>query len=125
MEYADDLLSHDGYNITDTCDLRIAPGCYGAYFYYNLSEGGVYDGTGSTIYMPFGVTGTALWWGSYIKIGTNSYSIQWQSDINDYGNGGAVYITPWHYDPSLIVIKNEDDITQDYSISLKQGEFVA
>jgi hypothetical protein len=132
-QWADEFYIHDGYNLTDNCTVTISGGCFGAVVYQYLAYGyihpGIFDGAGSSLYVPLSEALDDLWWGSYVKVGgdgaTSAWAIQWQGGINDIGEGATKYITPWHGDYSCIVIQNLTSVTQEYVINLQMGEFVA
>lgn len=126
MEWAEDNLTHDGYNTEeDKSVMTVASGSYGAIYYYNLvDDGAVWDGYGSTIQSTDGDPGDDYYWASYIKTGINAYSLQWSGTMLN-ASQTVWNITPWHWELTLFVVRNDSPNTRTYSIKLVQGDVVA
>jgi hypothetical protein len=125
MEWAEENLTHDGYNTPeDISTMTIGSGAYGAIYYYNLNNGAVWDGDGSTIQSSDAQPTDDYYWASYIKTGIHAYALQWSGTLTNTGT--TTYdITPWHWSQTLFVIRNDSPTTLTFNIMLVAGDVVA
>jgi len=124
MVWAEENLTHDGYNTEeDVSVMSIGSGAWGAIYYYNLNNGSVWDGEGSTLKSTDASSTDDIYWASYIKTGLQAYSEQWSSPLEDIGTT-TYNITPWHWSQSCFVIRNDGPTTLTFNVKLVSGEII-